>query len=446
MTQDKKTLLLGGGLIRAHGRHVGQITGAYVERSVDKVRHDTNFGLEYKTDHVIAIKTGYNLGWTFQEVQPGAMNLLLGSPGYGAVPWDRSLPGERRSPRLLSYSASRRLHTEHPRMLLDDDDIGVWYPLTYPIAMANVNAEVPFRIQMDNTSIAGGVVGYRAFIVIHAEAAGANPSICSNIEFVPYSTYLSENMQLTMYHDGVMNAADTYSIYAADVTRHANGEFEFTSSFCELVAFQDQVVAGLQADGRTYVIAANGVAIPLMVSSAVATSGCSPWTPPINISQYGTWNGAEVTTQFPQDWIFEDSYEGSGKIKLSYNSGLTDGEVLKAVYWYDVADVRELPLAPSGANPIIELDLEILFPDMESKMLWHFYRAQINSGTRFSPNEADWTGMDFVAETLDASDRYPRYGFGYMQLIGPICAEILEWGNFPFGIEKTLASNQNSFA
>lgn len=107
MTQDKKTLQLGGGLICAHGRHVGQISGAYVERSVDKVRHDTNFGLEYKTDHVIAIKTGYNVGWTFGEVQPGAMNLLLGSPGYGAVPWDRSLPGERRNPRLLTYSASR---------------------------------------------------------------------------------------------------------------------------------------------------------------------------------------------------------------------------------------------------------------------------------------------------------------------------------------------------
>ena len=124
MTVSKPSLMLGGAHIRINNREVGQVRSPYVERAVTKASHDTNYGLEFKTDHVIAIKTAYTIGWTFEEMQPPNANLLVGSPGYSIVPVDRTLPGGRISPALLSYGTTRRLYTEYVRAIRERGDSG----------------------------------------------------------------------------------------------------------------------------------------------------------------------------------------------------------------------------------------------------------------------------------------------------------------------------------
>ena len=80
-------------------------------------------------------------------------------------------------------------------------------------------------------------------------------------------------------------------------------------------------------------------------------------------------------------------------------------------------------------------------------MIWHFYKFQVNSDMSIATSDTDWMNQDFTGETLDASSQYPRYGFGYMQLVGPITDTIREFGNQPYdGLINALGANQTNYA
>ena len=123
------------------------------------------------------------------------------------------------------------------------------------------------------------------------------------------------------------------------------------------------------------------------------------------------------------------------------------GTVCKVDYTYDIGRLRELPLDASGRNPILPVTLEVLFPDLDSKLIWHFFRAQVNTNLRFATSDTDWYGQDFTCETLDDSNIHPAFGFGYIQLVGDnIVEEIQQYNNIPYGITRLLEENQTSYA
>ena len=101
-------------------------------------------------------------------------------------------------------------------------------------------------------------------------------------------------------------------------------------------------------------------------------------------------------------------------------------------YYYNTAEVAEAPIGTSGGeNPVVSANCEVLFPDNQSKIIFNIWRMQVNTSMSFATSERDWTGIPFAGDTLDASDIYPDYPYGYMQVVGPLARRILEGGNRP---------------
>lgn len=452
MTSSIPSLMLGGARIRAYDREVGQVRGSYVERAVTKASHDTNFGLEFKTDHVIAIKTAYTVGWTFEEMQPPNANLLVGAPGYSIVPVDRTLPGKRISPALLSYGQTRRLYTEYVRMLRDRTNVytgshaapGVWHNLLYPIATAATGAEVPVQISAYNVDYTGGTISAWKAMCIGVKDGTGPESLPSNIEYVPLSA-ADDDITLTWMIDkaagGTVPTTGKYTLYMCVVTHDdVTGMFTFTGPPVSMTGHVDAAWPTANGDG-TYTITfkANIVAL-----SAEPTC-------PITVSYFDDTTQLWVAGEWPTDFQYNTKVKGNGQVRLSTTSALdttgTGGTVCKVDYYYDIARIRELPLDASGRNPILPITLEVLFPDMDSKMIWHFFRAQVNTNMRFATSDNDWYGQDFTCETLDDSNQHPAYGFGYIQLVGDnIVDEIQQYNNIPFGIAQVLGENQTTYA
>lgn len=444
MTQNTKSLVLGGGHVKAETRLVGQTRGCYVERSVQKATHDSNYGLEFRTDHVLTIKTGYMVGWTFEEINPANANLMVGGPGYGIVPIDRSLPGPRRNPAMLAYGATRRIHREQAQLIRNEKGQGVNYPLTYKLANASNPAVDPPEIAILNTDFTGTVTGYKAFVLTGELAAGLDRSLISNIEIVPY-TALADDLVLTVKIVPTGVLATFYSLWVATVTRSATtGEFTFTSAFVNMTDFYQQALPAPSGDG-TYSITAGLAAAPLRINSPV---GAVNPPNPVTVSRKTTLTGVLTPAVFPTDYTYTTDEKGGGAIRLTPNSAIGQGETVVVDYYYDITQIRELPLVSLGRNPTLSVTLEILFPDLSSKMIWHFFKAQINTQLRVASAETDWMGVDVTLETLDASDVYSKYGFGYLQLVGPITDYIKEWGNIGDGLNDVLnlPANHTTYA
>lgn len=461
MTSSIPSLMLGGARIRVYDREVGQVKGSYVERAVTKASHDTNFGLEFRTDHVIAIKTAYTVGWTFEEMQPPNANLLVGAPGYSIVPQDRSLPGGRISPALLTYGNTRRKYTEYVRMLRDRTVTiapagvvqpypGIWHGLLYPIATLASGAMNPVQISVFNTDFTGTlldpVTGYVAVAISVMDGIGAE-SLPSNIEYAPLSA-ADDDLSLTWIPNaGPLPIAGKYTIYQGPVSRNANTQlFTHTGPFQDLTGKVKVAWPTANGDG-SYTITWKANVVPLTNEPVC----------PIDVSLFDDATQTWVKKSWPEDFQYETKKNGGGLVRLSPVSALDPavspaivglgGGILKVDYYYDIKRIRELPLDASGRNPIVPVTLEVLFPDMDSKMIWHFFRAQVNTNMRFATNDNDWYGQDFVCETLDDSNLHPAYGFGYVQLVGDnLVDEIHRYNNLPFGINQALGSNQTSYA
>jgi len=452
MTVSKPSLMLGGARIRVYDREVGQVRNPYVERAVTKASHDTNYGLEFRTDHVIAIKTAYTIGWTFEEMQPPNANMLVGAPGYSIVPVDRTLPGGRVSPALLAYGTTRRVYTEYVRMLRDRTDVGllvgassppgVWHGLLYPVATAATGAMEPIQISAYNIDYNGGTPAKWIAICIGVRDGTGAESLPSNIEYLPLSAVDDDiTLTWTLVGSNSVPASGKYWAYLGDVTRDAvTGQFSHTTAFLDLTGHTDAAWPAANPDG-TYTITFKANVVQLAKEPIC----------PITVSGFDDTTQAYVAGSWPEDFQYEPRRRGGGQVRLSPTSTLdtanTGGKDLKVDYYYDISRIRELPLDASGRNPILPVTLEVLFPDLDSKMIWHFFRAQVNTNLRFAVNETDWYGQDFTCETLDDSNLHPAYGFGYIQLVGDnIVDEIQKYNNIPFGISQVLGENQTSYA
>jgi hypothetical protein len=241
---------------------------------------------------------------------------------------------------------------------------------------------------------------------------------------------------------------DMFSIYFATCTYSpTTREFTFTGPFQRLTEFHNSRLSYYtpNADG-SYTIVDNSDSTPIPLRPVCVVAAIEPPIP-CTVTYPLAGVGTPTAASFPEDFLYEVTKEGGGALKISGSAVLTSGVPVTVTYWYDINTIRELPLIGSGTNPIVECDLEILFPDQESKMIWHFYKLQVNSDMRIATAETDWMGVDFAGQTLDASEIYPRYGFGYLQLIGPIAEEIVQYGNQPYdGLVNALAANQTSYA
>lgn len=480
MPGNEKPLLLGDGHIRMAGQFIGNISNAYVDKAVVKATHQTNYGLEYRTDHVLAISTAYNLGFTMMDINPENVNLLLGSPGFSAVPTDRSLPGERRDISLLSYGLNRMQFTEETKLKLDVDSKALWSPLTYPIAAANAGALVSPIISMSNQAFAGSVVSYQAYCVLIQNAADpTTQSLPSNIEFVPFNEGPPGHEALLLVlkspYGHVYVNTDEISIYMADVARDPiTKEWDFSSGtgmnnvFPLISALTDTgwmnealsvPVAGSPTDG--WLIDGDstsgtffGVDLYGDTGTSDGASGPAVAIPtsavPILIQTYASDSIPSSQKLTDAVWLVDFMYEqeryAGGSVKLTKNSTITHATTCRITYFYDAAQVRELPLIGMGQNPVIPITLDIVYPNGKGKMIWNFYKAQINTNMRMATNANDWWGVDFTAETLDASDLYPRYGFGFVQYTGDLINSIKDHGNIPFGNTVELGTNQSQFA
>jgi len=468
MAGNEKPLLLGGGQIRVAGRFAGEVTNCYVEKTTNKVQHQTNFGLEYRTDHVLAITTGYNLGFTMQRINPENANLLVGAPGFSAIGPDRSLPGDRRDISLIGYGLNRLLYNEQPKLTYDENSKGVWSPLLYPIAAplsTGIGAPI---ITMSNQDFLGTALAYYCYVVTIQRAGGATTvSLPSNMEFVPSNATPPghEALLLTLRAPSGTTylITDEISVYRIACTRDAiTGEFSFTGAFTTLHGSGvgtdtgwETVAIGVATAPNFWRINGDNTAggdffgvdmymdttvvggIALAVTAITVSTYDADHTPSVPALTVKTW---------PTDFVFEQNRFGGGAIKLTKGSTIPHASIVSVDYYYDTTLVRELPLIGLGRNPVVPVTLEILFPDNYSKMIWHFYKAQINTNFRLATNETDWMGVDFTGETIDASDIYPRFGFGYLQFSGPIISLINQFGNMPFGTHNELSANQTTYA
>jgi len=453
MTHSKKALPLLTGQARVYGRHVGQVRNIRIDRRVGKAAHETNYGLEFKTDHVIAIRTAYSVGFTFEEIQPANANLMLGAPGYGMVPVDRTMPGLRRTPAMLAYGTTRRQFTETAQLYLDDvHSLGVLNELMYPIVPQNSAAISAPEIAVINNDFTGTIVGYYAVVVSGSGAARANESLPSNIEIVPYSS-VEDTFTITYKHGTVQGTH--WNVYLSTMKPKSGVGHSFLGGFKLMDNFTSIIWGGLtevtNADGTITLIGDGEAVDPVTLEFDPAGDGAVgvgvPVTP-IDVLYYHATTGALTSAVWCVDFHYDGAYKGGSMVKIAKGSELlASGQPVEIVYWYDVLTMRELPLDASGRSPVVPMTFEYLFPDQESKIIWHFYRVQINSDLSFAANEGDWSGMDFQGETLDATDLYPNYGFGYMQIMGPLAAEIKEFGNIPWNGEyEALSDNQTSYA
>ena len=280
-------------------------------------------------------------------------------------------------------------------------------------------------------------------------ADGTGPeSLPSNIDYFPL-TAAGDTITLTWApgRNRSTGGTDTlstpkYWLYGCAVTRDAiTGQFVHSTPMVNLTGHVAASWPTANGDG-TYTITFDANIVALTKEPVI----------PITVSIF------DDATQLWKDgeWLVDFQYEarknGGGQVRLAPTSTVLDpsgtgGHLLKVSYYYDISRIRELPLDASGRNPILPITMDVLFPDMDSKLIWHFFKCQVNTNLRFAVSENDWYGQDFTCETLDDSNIHPAYGFGYIQVVGEaLVDEIHKYNNLPYGLERVLSENQTMYA
>lgn len=454
MTQNVEALHLGDGRIFVGKQYVGQVRATSVQQTIAEVEHESNFGLEYFTDHIVTIRRGYDVSWTFEEINPKNANMMLAMPGFSGVPFNRSLPGPRLDPSLVA--ASSYVHTIDMicHLLNDTDGIGQYSPLMYEVCNADLDSlvlSIP-EIVVNNIDFTGVVNGYKAIcITCNSSENDDLESLPSNIQIIPY-TETADDFEITIRNVNPLTGSpleDEFTVYMADCSIMTDGEFQFDSIFAQFPNFVGYAPGGdvpLLIDGYTasdlaFDEALNAVEPPTPITVHKAATGQI-------VSVEGneiTWGTTGYEYSWPQDFLYENN-KAVCHVKMTAGSSITAGEPLKVTWSYNTLNIRELPFSSSGKNPIVPIVFDILFPDNESRMIWTFFKARMQTSLRFATSGNDWTGQDMTCRTLDASNKYPKYGYGYLQFTGPLVEQIMEYGNTPFGVEKILGKNQTSFA
>lgn len=437
-------LHVGSGRLRINGMDLGQLNDAYVTRGVEKLSHMTNFTPEYGVDHVLPMSRQWGVGGRLDKpFNPQNLNLGTGAAGYSGVPYDFSLPGSRVDLDIAALGNTKRQLTGYSRLVANEDGIGIYSPLPYPISQSGNTQAQSFILTVRNVGYTGGTpLGYSAFIAVgHTSGAGANTSLPSRIEIVPYTAAADAlTAYLKIDTNGSGNAQPThYSLYRADAARLPNGQYEFTTAFTLVTAFTNEVLGAVPGAGY-WTITQNGALAPFLNNNPVAGAYSSP----ITVQQYED-NNTLTSLVFALDYLFEWNHEAGAAIKIAPSpTTAVAGRRIKWVYWYDTLNVALLPMHTVGTNPILPVEFELVLPNKKSKIIWDFFKGQIDSSNEIRPSSQDWTGSNLDIMALDASDVYPNWGYGRIIVIGELTEEIMNYANFGFGSEQTLLANQTT--
>lgn len=436
MAQDKKALHLGGARVRVAGRYVGQVMDAALERSVTKAEHMTNVDLEFRRDFILPIETRFGLRFTFGEVIPYNANLLMGMPGYRAVPLDRQLSGNVLAP--FQFTNDPRIYTEYPTLGLSVENRPIWSPLVYPMGSSASSAMLPVgAVAAKNNSPANpGSMGFVGFFVTACEAAGTKESILSSVALVEHNTAAAGNgdtITLTVTLDPSYIALNTLRVYRFAYSYYsAYGTYQGTAAANALYEYS----SGPAVDD--YVIQPGDVTAGYATLTVTAKKALVSGNPPLPLSAVTSYDGSE-TFVWLDDFDIMPLWKGGSAIRRTLSSVEQAGasgaieafETVKCIYYYNGAGVAELPLGTSrGENPVVPMSLEIPMPDGQSKIYIELHRVQVNQSFTFALNERDWTGVPFTGDALDAEELFPDYPYGFWQVMGPLAERIKQGGNY----------------
>lgn len=443
MAQDKKGLALGGGMVKTHGRFVGQVLDVFVEKEISKAEHTTNIGIEYTRDYVLPIMSGVNVGWVFQEIVPFNANFMLGMPGYRMVPTDRQLSNPPINPG--TFGDFGLTYTEYPTLGLSLEGIPMWSPLTYHMYNPDPSAPVPAASNITkNDESPGPIVNYFGFTATALDPTKAYESTLCNIHVVP-----------------AYGATDDFTVRVNLASTHVSGEhirvyyFNYayyapTRSYYGTYAASS--LADLDGLGATETTLGAGDITAGYVDIVVDTTHARvAGTPPLPFVDVVSPDGLTAYVWL-DDYDFDPVYRTGSQIRKSGNpsSAIAAWDTVKITYYYNANDVVEAPIVQTdGTNPVIPITIIYPFPDNRSKMIFEIPRVQVKTNFRIAMNERDWMGIPFSGQALDASDIYPDYPYGWLQFTGPIADRVREQGNIPWGIGQVgydLGADQTSFA
>lgn len=438
MATDKKALHLGSGRVRVAGRLIGQVNGVAVERDVTKAEHMTNVDLEFRRDFVLPIETRFSMRFTFEEVIPYNTNLLLGLPGYRAVPLDRKLGGNVLAP--FQFVNDPRLFDEYPVLQMSAENRPIWSPMVYPMSSPNSSAKKPVvSVSAQNTSPAApattGYVGF--FVTAESGVGGTNESILSNPIIIAHNTAAAGDgdiITLTVTLDPTSHTAGSMlRVYRAAYSYYPAYEM-YQGTPAASMLYPDTGGLGLP----DYTILAGDVTNGYAVLTVTAKKALAVGQPPLPFSSVKNYSGS-VTYAWLTDFDIMPKWKGGSAIRRTLSAAEQGGatgtilpfQTVKALYYYNAGDVAEMPLGTSnGENPVVPMSVEIPMPDQQSKIFINLYRVQVNQSFSFALNERDWTGVPFVGDALDAEDLYPDYPYGYWQVMGPLARRIMLGGNY----------------
>lgn len=86
MTNNVNALTVGSAEIYINGEKCGFVTDVELEKHVEMLRHETNVGIEFATDHLLPIRRRYFVRGRFGEIDPPTVNNALGLAGLSASP------------------------------------------------------------------------------------------------------------------------------------------------------------------------------------------------------------------------------------------------------------------------------------------------------------------------------------------------------------------------
>lgn len=81
MTSNIRALTVGSAEIYVNGEKCGWVTNVEIEKKVELLRHESNLGLEFVTDHILPIRRSYKVSGRFGEIDPPTVNKVLGLTG-----------------------------------------------------------------------------------------------------------------------------------------------------------------------------------------------------------------------------------------------------------------------------------------------------------------------------------------------------------------------------
>ncbi|MCD6119225.1 hypothetical protein J7K50_05245 [bacterium] len=81
MTNNISALTIGSAEIYINGEKCGFVTDVEIEKRIELLRHETNVGLEFATDHIVPLRRSYFVRGKFGEIDPPTINNALGLAG-----------------------------------------------------------------------------------------------------------------------------------------------------------------------------------------------------------------------------------------------------------------------------------------------------------------------------------------------------------------------------